>query len=203
MTSKVELLMSRATTALLDADYVLADWVIKTDRDVDDLRAAVEDSCFLLIARQQPVATDLRVLVTALSMVADLERMGDLASHVAKVAMLRFPQSAVPPELRVLILEMAEAAQGVVAKTGSVIAGRDVERAQEMEYDDDAIDQLHKRLFEILLSDDWEHGVETAIDLTLLGRYYERFADHGVRVARKVVYVVTGAMPPRVVSEGA
>lgn len=197
MTNHVELAMSRATTALLDADYTLASWVVDSDTEIDALKADVDDACFQLLARQQPVATDLRVIVTALAMAADLERMGDLSAHVAKVAKMRFPESAVPPELRPIILEMGEAAQGIVAKTGSVIAGRDLDRAKELEADDDIVDRLHKELFLALLSDDWRHGVEPAIDLTLLGRYYERFADHGVRVARQVLYVVTGVMPTR------
>lgn len=197
MTGHVELAMSRATTALLDADYTLADWVIDTDREIDTIKIEIDDACFQLLARQQPVATDLRVIVTALSMAADLERMGDLGAHVAKVAKLRFPESAVPPELRATVLEMAEAAQGIVAKTGSVIAGQDIERAKELEADDDIVDRLHKDLFRTLLAESWPYGVEPAIDMTLVGRYYERFADHGVRVARQVVYVVTGVMPTR------
>lgn len=197
MTNHVELAMSRATTALLDADYTLASWVVDADSEIDELKAGVDDACFQLLARQAPVATDLRVVVTALSMAADLERMGDLSAHVAKVARMRFPTSAVPPELRPTILEMGEAAQSIVAKTGSVIAERDINRAKELEADDDIVDRLHKELFLTLLAETWTHGIEPAIDMTLLGRYYERFADHGVRVARQVVYIVTGVMPTR------
>lgn len=198
MTNHVELAMSRATTALLDADYTLADWVIDSDPDIDALKQQVDDACFEVLVLQQPVATDLRVVVTALAIAADLERMGDLAAHVAKIAKMRFPESAVPPEARTTILSMGEAAQGIVAKAGSVIAGRDLERARELEADDDLVDRLHQDLFRMLLADSWPYGVDKAIDLTLLGRYYERFADHGVRVARQIVYIVTGVMPVRV-----
>ncbi|CAN5219735.1 phosphate signaling complex protein PhoU [soil metagenome] len=197
MTNQVELAMSRATTALLDADYSIADYVIDADADVDQLKAEVDTLCFELLALQQPVATDLRVVVAAMTIAADLERMGDLAAHVAKVAKMRFPESAVPPEARSTILDMAEAAQGIVAKTSSVIASHDVEHAKELEADDDDVDRLHQELFRLLLTENWAYGVEPAIDLTLLGRYYERFADHGVRVARQVVYIVTGVLPPR------
>lgn len=197
MTNQVELAMSRATMALLDADYTVADYVIDADADVDQLKADVDSLCFEILALQQPVATDLRVVVAAMNIAADLERMGDLAAHVAKVAKMRFPESAVPPEARSTILDMAEAAQGIVAKASSVIASRDVEHANELEADDDDVDRLHQDLFRMLLTENWSYGIEPAIDLTLLGRYYERFADHGVRVARQVVYVVTGEMPPR------
>ena len=192
MTALVGSAMARATTALLDADLQLAETVITADEAVDALYHQVEEQCFDLMARQQPVATDLRMLITSLRMVADLERMGDLALHVAKIARRRFPASAVPPELRSTLLEMGHTAEEIVAKAGSVIAGRDVELAAQLERDDDVMDDLHKALFTALLADSWEHGIEAAIDITLAGRYYERFADHAVSVARRVVYLVTG-----------
>jgi phosphate transport system protein len=192
MTNLVGSAMSRATTALLDADLQMAETVITADEHVDQLYRDVEKRAFDLLARQQPVASDLRVIVTSLRMVADLERMGDLALHVAKIARRRFPSSAVPPELRSTILEMGHVAEEIVAKAGSVIARRDVALAAELETDDDAMDDLHKKLFLVLLDDSWAGGVEQAIDITLAGRYYERFADHAVSVARRVVYLVTG-----------
>jgi phosphate transport system protein len=142
------------------------------------------------------VATDLRVLIAALRMSADLERMGDLARHVAKLARLRYPNSAIPPELRGTILEMGQIAEQLVVKTGSIIASRDIEAAEELETDDDEMDQLHRGLFNKLLAPDWGHGVETAVDVTLCGRYYERYADHAVAVARRVVFLVTGEHAP-------
>ena len=192
MTNLVGSAMSRATTALLDADLHIAETVITADEQVDALYRDVEARAFDLLARQQPVASDLRVIVTSLRMVAELERMGDLALHVAKIARRRYPGSAVPPELRSTLLEMGHVAQEIVAKAGSVIAGRDVELAAQLERDDDVMDALHKRLFTVILDDSWEGGMEAAIDITLAGRYYERFADHAVSVARRVVYLVTG-----------
>jgi phosphate transport system protein len=192
MTNLVGSAMSRATTALLDADLHLAETVITADAWVDELYREVEERAFDLMARQQPVASDLRILVTSLRMVADLERMGDLALHVAKIARRRYPSSAVPPELRSTLLEMGHVAEEIVAKAGSVIAGRDVSLAAELERDDDVMDDLHKRLFAVILDDAWQGGTEAAIDITLAGRYYERFADHAVSVARRVVYLVTG-----------
>ena len=192
MTNLVGSAMGRATTALLDADLPLAEQVIAADQQVDDLYRETEARAFDLLARQQPVASDLRVLVTSLRMVADLERMGDLAIHVAKIARRRYPSSAVPPELRSTVLQMGHTAQEIVAKAGSVIAARDLDMAAELERDDDVMDGLHRELFSVLLDDAWGGGVEAAIDITLAGRYYERFADHAVSVARRVVYLVTG-----------
>jgi len=187
--------MSRATTALLDADLQLAEGVISADDAVDARYRDIEEKAFDLLARQQPVASDLRVLVTSLRMVADLERMGDNAVHVAKIARRRYPSSAVPPTLRATVLQMGHAAEEIVEKAGSVIAGRDIVLAAELEKDDDVMDELHRQLFTSILDDDWDEGIEAAIDITLAGRYYERFADHAVSVARRVVYLVTGERP--------
>jgi phosphate transport system protein len=192
MANSVGSAMSTATTALLDADVALADRVISGDERIDFMREDIEQRCFTLLARQQPVATDLRTITTAMKIVSDLERMGDLAEHVAKVARMRFPESAVPQELRPVFLEAGKVAETLVAKTATVIATLDVEGAVELEADDDLMDDLHRQLFRTVLSDTWSHGMEAAIDMTLLGRYYERFADHAVSVARRVVYLVTG-----------
>ncbi|MET8141613.1 phosphate signaling complex protein PhoU [Sphaerisporangium sp. NPDC005288] len=195
MTHLVRSAISRATTALLDADLQLAESVISQDAEVNRLYKEVETSIFELMATQQPVAVDLRTAITALRMGGDLERMGDLAEHVAKIARMRHPESAIPAEVRDTILEMGQIAERLVTKTGSCIATQDVELAKELDDDDDAMDRLHRRLFRVLLSKDWAHGIEPAIDITLTGRYYERYADHAVRVARDVVYLVTGDRP--------
>jgi phosphate transport system protein len=184
--------MSTATTALLDADVALADLVIAGDEQIDATRESIDQRCFTLLARQQPVATDLRTIVTATRIASDLERMGDLAEHIAKVARMRFPDHAVPQEVRPAFLEAGHVAEMLVAKAGTVIATRNVEAARELETDDDAMDRLHRGLFRQVLSADWPYGIEVAIDITLLGRYYERFADHAVSVAKKVAYLATG-----------
>ncbi|MGY1726256.1 phosphate signaling complex protein PhoU [Geodermatophilus sp. SYSU D01062] len=192
MANSVGSAMNKATTALLDADVALADLVIAGDEHIDAMRESIEERCFTLLARQQPVATDLRTVTTAMRIVGDLERMGDLAVHVAKLARMRFPESAVPAEVRPIFLEAGHVAQSLVTQVGAVIAKLDVEGAARLEKDDDLMDQLHRQLFTELLSPGWTHGMESAIDITLLGRYYERFADHAVSVARRVVFLVTG-----------
>lgn len=193
MTRLVRSAMARATTSLVDADLALAESVIAADEQVNRLQAEVEELAFRLLATQQPlVATDLRVVFTALRMTADLERMGDLARHVAKLTRLRHPRSAVPVELRGTILEMGQVAERLVTEVGTVITTRDLTLAEQMETDDDLMDDLHRSLFTTLLAPAWPHGVEAAVDITLCSRYYERFADHAVSVARRVVFLVTG-----------
>lgn len=192
MTRLVGSAMARATTALLDADVKLAESVIEADDQVDDLQHDLESRALDLLARQQPVATDLRTIVTSLRMSADLERMGDLALHVAQLARLRYPSSAIPPDLRATVLQMGQVAERIVAKTGSVIASKDVAAALEFEGDDDEMDRLHRELLRKILHKDGPHSVETAIDVALCGRYYERYADHAVSVARRVIFLATG-----------
>jgi phosphate transport system protein len=187
--------ISRASTALLDADLTLAESVIHADDAVDALRDDLDRRAMDLLARQQPVASDLRMIVTSLKMSADLERMGDLARHVARAARRRYPDSAVPAPLRATIVEMGQVAERLVAKAGAVIASHDVEAALEIERDDDAMDRLHRDLFTSLLDVSEPYGVEAAIDVTLVSRYYERFADHAVAVSRRVVFLVTGQQP--------
>jgi len=193
MTNLAGSAMTRATTALLDADRELAETVIAADERIDRLQRDLEERSMQLLARQQPVATDLRVVVTALRMSSSLERMGDLARHVAKLARLRHPGAVVPAALRPTVLEMGQVAERIVAKAGSVIATRDVDLAVQMELDDDEMDRLHRTMFEQLLAADWDHPTEVAVDLTLCSRYYERFADHAVSVAKAVVFLVTGS----------
>jgi phosphate transport system protein len=195
MTQLVRTAMERATRALLDGDLSGAERVISDDPQVDALREDLEERTFQMIARQQPVATDLRLLVTTLHLSADLERMGDLARHIAKVARMRYPELAVPEEVRDVISQMGTVALSLVGKVADVIEGRDVALAQALEAEDDSMDALHRKLFTLLLSPNWTHGVESAIDMTLLGRYYERYADHAVSVAQRVVFIVTGVRP--------
>jgi phosphate transport system protein len=192
MTDDVQVAVARATRALLSADAEVAERVISDDVDIDAARERVEQKAFDLLALQQPVAKDLRMLVAALRMVADLERMGDLSVHVAKVARLRVPQVAVPEELVPTVERMGVVAEKMIGTAAAIIADRDVDGARHLEEDDEEMDQLRRSSFRLMLDDAWPHGVEAAVDLALLGRYYERIADHTVSLARRVVYLVTG-----------
>ena len=184
--------MAKATKSVMTKDLKLAEEVISSDEKIDTVQHDLDARIIDIIARQQPVASDLRALITALRMSADLERMGDLAHHVAKLVRLRHPASAVPAELLALVEAIGETAEKIATKTGVVISTRDVTLAAQVEKDDDEMDELHRKLISTLVEPSWPHGVETAIDLTLLGRYYERYADHAVSVSRRVIFLVTG-----------
>lgn len=194
LTGTVRKAVSASTAALLNADGPLAESVIAGDKLIDDTTEEIEERALLLLATQQPVATDLRQLVATLRMLTDLQRMGDLAVHVAKVARLRMPDVAVPQNLQPTIMAMASVADQMVHAASRIVANRDVDAASKLESTDDEMDRLRQDLFRALLGGTWEHGIEPAIDLALLGRYYERIGDHAVSMARRVVYLVTGEL---------
>jgi phosphate transport system protein len=192
MGEMVAVAMERSSEALLNADVKLAEQVISEDEKLDTIQHDLEARAINLMARQQPVAQDLRILVTSLRMSADLERMGDLCHHIAKLARMRYPAVAVPPELISTIENMGKTAKKIIEKSTHVVKNQDLHAAIELETDDDEMDTLHRALFVALLDDSWSHGIETAIDMTLLGRYYERCADHAVSIARRVYFLVKG-----------
>lgn len=192
LTDLVRAAMADATTALLDAHLELAEAVIAGDAVLDASAAALEDQALQVIALQAPVATDLRVLLSGLKIASSLERMGDLAEHVAKAARLRYPGFAMPGEVQQVVREMGTVADRIVLTTADVLRNRDVEAAERLALMDDQMDQLHRQLFRLVLSPEWSFGVEAAIDVTLVSRYYERFADHAVSIGRRVIHIVTG-----------
>jgi phosphate transport system protein len=192
MGEMVSTAMSRSSEALLKADVKLAEQVISEDEKLDTIQHDLEARAINLMARQQPVAQDLRILVTSLRMSADLERMGDLCHHIAKLARMRYPEVAVPAELIKTIESMGTTAVKIIEKSTHVVKTQDLQAAIELETDDDEMDKLHRALFVALLDDSWSHGIEAAIDMTLLGRYYERCADHAVSIARRVYFLVKG-----------
>jgi phosphate transport system protein len=195
---RVEVAVSRATEALMSGDAAIAEQVISDDVEIDRARECVEETAFELLSLQAPVAGDLRTVVAALRMVSELERMGDLSVHVAKIARLRVPDLAVPEQVRPTVVRMGQVAEDMVARVTEIIVGRDVEAAIALGRDDEEMDRLRRTSFTELLSPTWEHGVEAAVDIALLGRYYERIADHAVSIAKRVVFVVTGQSPASV-----
>ena len=187
--------MERATQALLQADLVLAEQVITDHEQIAAMSARAEESAFVLLALQAPVAGDLRAIVTSIQIVADVDRMGALALHVAKISRRRHPQHALPEEVNGYFAEMGRVAVELGNSAQEVLVTRDPEKAARIREEDDAMDDLHRHLFTVLMDREWKHGVAAAVDVTLLGRFYERFADHAVEVARRIIFQVTGKLP--------
>jgi len=188
--------MEQATQSLLQADLGLAEQVITESDRIAEMITQAEEKAFALLALQAPVAGDLRQVVSAIQIVADVNRMGALALHVAKVARRRHPNHALPEAVNGYFAEMGRIAVNMGQAAQEVLATRDPERAAQLNEDDEAMDDLHRHLFSLLMDREWKHGVAAAVDVTLLGRYYERFADHAVEIGRRVVFLVTGVLPP-------
>ncbi len=187
--------MERSTQALLQADLVLAEQVIGDHERISSASARAEEAAFVLLALQAPVAGDLRSIVSSIQIVADVERMGALALHVAKIARRRHPQHTLPEEVNGYFAEMGRVAVDLAESAAEVLISRDPEKARRIREDDDAMDDLHQHLFTVMMDRDWRHGVAAAVDVTLLGRFYERFADHAVEISRRVIFQVTGHLP--------
>lgn len=192
LTALVKAAMTMATHALLTADVHAAESVISDDVKIDAVNNNIEKLCLEALSGQQLNPTEVRSAVASLRMSTTLERMGDLAAHVAKQARLRYPYVSIPAELQSTFARMGQLANEVVGSTGQVIATRDLSHASDISEADREMDDIHRELFSTVLASDWAHGVQSAIDVTLLSRYFERFADHGVTVARRVAFVVTG-----------
>ncbi|GAD82871.1 phosphate signaling complex protein PhoU [Nocardia asteroides] len=187
--------MEQATQSLLQADLALAEQVIGEQDRISVMIAEAEEKAFALLALQAPVAGDLRQVVSAIQIVGDVNRMGALALHVAKVTRRRHPNHALPESVNGYFAEMGRIAVNMGAGAKEVLETRDPERAAQLNQDDEAMDDLHRHLFTLLMDRDWKYGVAPAVDVTLLGRYYERFADHAVEIGRRVIFLVTGVLP--------
>lgn len=187
--------MERATQALLQADLVLAEQVIGDHEKLAAASARAEETALVLLALQAPVAEDVRAIVASIQIVADVERMGALALHVAKIARRRHPQHALPEEVNGYFSEMGRLAVELGDSAREVLLSHDPDKARRIREEDDAMDDLHRHLFSVLMDREWKHGVAAAVDVTLLGRFYERFADHAVEISRRVIFQVTGQLP--------
>ncbi len=190
-------MMTNASTALQQADLGLAALVISGQDEMRALRDDIRQRCINLLLLQAPVATDLRVVVAAIHAAGDLERMGDLAQHIAKIARLKHPTVPVPNEVRPVFARMGLLAARLAEDAAAAIESRDPLSGARLAEADNEVDALRRQIFRILLSEDWSHGVEPAVDAALIGRYYERFADHAVAIAHQVSFLVTGLPPER------
>lgn len=184
--------IDKATRAFATSDVSLAEEVISDDAKIDALAVTLDEQAIEILARQHPVARDLRIVVTALRVSASLERMGDMSEHIAQLARLRFPERAIPKGLKATFLKMGELDVEISRTLSELLRTQDLRLADAIRNTDDTIDELHASVFEKVLSDNWRGEAHATVDATLASRYHERFADHAVAVAKKVVYLATG-----------
>jgi phosphate transport system protein len=187
--------MERATEALLGADLSVAEQVIADHEHIVEMSKRTEANAIRLLALQQPVAGDLRSIVGAIHVGADIERMGALAVHVAKLSRLRHPESALPDDVRASFSEMGRRAVQLARTAQEVLSSGDPYKAARLRDQDDAVDAEHRHLFTLLIDQKWQDSVGSAVDVALLGRFYERFADHAVEIGKRVVFETTGGLP--------
>ena len=195
MSEAVQVAVRDASRAPPPPDLEIAEQVISSDKHLDELHDQLEQRCFTLLARQAPVAGDLRIVVTAIQMINAMGRAGDLAAHIAKIARLRHPDSAVPASLRENFVRMSEISEQMIVQASTALANRDFELAQQMADEDTEMDELRSQQFTVLLGSDWSDGIEATVDAALLGRYFERISDHAVALGKRVIYIITGEAP--------
>lgn len=188
----VSLIIEKSTQAFLANEVSRADEAIALSEANEEKALALDELVIRILSRQSPVARDLRILVSALRISASLERMGALASHIASIARYRFPGSAVPASLRSTFEEMGALDIKLSKKVIEVLKNTDVDLARAIQAEDERVDELHRHIFDVVLSDDWKENAMFTVDVTLASRYFERFADHVVAISAKVSYLTTG-----------
>jgi len=188
----VTIAIEKATRAFGTSDITLAEEVIEADAVIDEKAIELDELAIEILARQQPVAGDLRIVVSALRMSASLERMGDIAEHIAQLTRMRFPERAIPKGLKATFRKMGELDVEVSRELTELLRTQDLAIAERIRSEDDELDDLHVSVFEKVLSDSWVGDAPATVDATLASRYHERFGDHAVSVAKKVVYLATG-----------
>jgi phosphate transport system protein len=185
-------IIEKATKAFTESNVALADEAIAIADQTGNKALALDELVIRILAKQSPVARDLRILVSALRISASLERMGALSGHIAAIARYRFPGSAVPAALLPTFKEMGELDVKLAKKCVRLLQNTDVDFAREIQAEDARVDELHRHIFDVVLADDWKENAMFTVDVTLASRYHERFADHVVDISAKVSYLTTG-----------
>jgi phosphate transport system protein len=188
----VAIAIEHATQAFGTSDVSLAEQVIEADAVIDEKAVALDELAIEILARQQPVARDLRIVVSALRMSASLERMGDIAEHIAQLTRYRFPERAIPKGLKSTFTSMGQIDVEMARMLAELLRTQDITIAEQLRNLDDKLDELHVSVFEKVLGENWQGEAMATVDATLASRYHERFGDHAESVAKKVVYLATG-----------
>lgn len=195
MCDKVQEVMARASNALLRGSLESAEDALTMAEGLEEIRARCDERAVELLALEGPVARDLRQVISSIYIVEDFDRMAALAMHIARAARRRHPAFAIPGALRGYFEEYARLVEDMAAKTRNLLIDPDPDVALVLAEEDDAVDDLNDHLLTMLTQREWPHSTQEAVDTALLSRFYERYADHGVNVAARIVYLTTGLMP--------
>lgn len=197
MATAVKAAIDGAGKALLNADIDAAQSVIDGDFKIDALEASIIDQCLEMLARQTPVATDLRVVVSTLRIASTFERMGDLARHIAEIARRAYPENAVNPAIRDCFQKMQDFDSHTADELIQILKNHNEDQAVKLIEQDSKLDDLHTKTFGIVNADSWNGTKQQTIDAVLIARFYERIGDHAVGVARRIVFIVSGFDPSK------
>ncbi|GAB3084622.1 phosphate signaling complex protein PhoU [Corynebacterium aquatimens] len=195
MSETVRAIMSNATTALLETSLDNAEEALSLADSLKEIRERCEHRSMELLALQNPVASELRQVITSIHIVEDFNRMGALAKHIANTARLRHPREVVPADLRDTVADVAKLVDEMAELIDDQLISPDADLALEVNRVDDQVDALHRFILSTVTANDWEESNRAAVDLALVGRFYERYADHCVNVASRIVFLVTGQSP--------
>lgn len=185
-------IIEKASKAFNTSDVVLADEALAISEQAGEKALALDELVIKILAKESPVARNLRVLVSALRISASLERMSALAGHIAAIARYRFPGTAVPESLAATFAEMGNLDVSLAKQLVQLLKTTDADFAREIQAQDARVDELHRHVFDVVLGDDWKENAMFTVDVTLASRYHERFADHVVDISSKVSYLTTG-----------
>ena len=201
MCDGVSAIMHKASQALLTADLQPAEEAISLTDELDAVRLRSEERAVALLALENPVAKELRQVVSSIYIVEDLNRMSELAKHIANAARRRHPDSVIPETYLGYFKEMARLVEDMVALTRDVLVDPDADVALRLTSEDDAVDDINEHLLNVLTRREWTETTRAAVDIALLSRFYERYADHCVNVAARVVFLITGMTPEEYLAE--
>lgn len=201
MCDSVQSIMANASEALLTSSLEPAEQALSTADELEEVRVRCEERAVALLALEGPVARDLRQVVSSIYIVEDFDRMAALAMHIAKAARRRHPESALPDPMKGYFQEMARLVGEMAEKTRDILVDPNADVALVLSEDDDAVDDLNEYMLTLLTQREWEHSTREAVDVALLARYYERYADHCVNVAARIVYLSSGLNPTQYVEK--
>ena len=184
--------MDDARQALRTADVHRAEQVISEDARIDQLQEQLDEQAVQLLALQSPMASDLRTVVATLRMSSSLERMGDLARHIAQLTRLRYPEQVVPASVQPIFAAMSADAVEAAAHVVLLLESHDLSHADRIDEVNRLVNEHHLSVFRAIADQGWDEAGPTTTDITLASRYLERFTDHALSVSSKVRYLVTG-----------
>lgn len=192
MGALIEEAIDTAVTALINKDIESAKRAMEFDNVIDEKERQIERHCLKLLLQQQPVATDLRLISTALKMIADMERIGDQAADISEITIFIAGHNLEFADID--FTDMAEATKKMVKESIDAFVNRDITLANKVINDDDVVDDLFNKIKKDLIDNVRKDSLlgEQIVDFLMIAKYFERIGDHAVNIAEWVIFSITG-----------